>query len=168
MHIRQLGQWSAGNWFVLAAPVLGFAAWLIARSVSWTDDARMTEAALLVDATITLPVLYALCYGRSLPLWQVAVRMVGIACLGTYLLSFIIPAEAQLLLPHFAWARTVGMALLLLIELRLFIAGVRLLFKEGVTSEQLSAETGAPRPLAKLMLLEARMWKGLARYFRRR
>ena len=168
MRGEQARQWSARNWFVLVAPLLFAVAWLISRSTAWAQDASVVEAGLLADATITLPLLYALCYRRSLPLWRLAIRMIGIACLGIYLVSYLVPPDSQSLLPGFAWARTLGFALLCLIELRLLIAGIRLMFKSDVTAEQLTAATGAPPLLAKLMLLEARMWKGLARFLRRR
>ena len=168
MRSAQARQWSANNWFVLVAPLLFVLAWFIGRSTAWAQEGAAVEAALLVDATITLPLLYALCYARSLPLWQLAVRMVGIACLGIYLVSYLVPPGSQSLLPSFAWARTVGFALLCLIELRLLITGIRMVFKSDVTAEQLTAATGAPPLLAKLMLLEARMWKGLARFLRGR
>jgi hypothetical protein len=166
MRSERLKQWSAANWFVLIAPILIALAWLIGRSSAWAQDPAAMEAAFLIDATVTLPVLYALCYGRSQPLWQVAVRMLAIACLGIYLLSYLIPTEAQSLLPRFAWARTIGLAVLCLIELRLLIAGIRLVFRSGVTAEQLSAATGAPPIISKLMLLEARFWKSVARFLR--
>ena len=168
MRSDRLGQWSASNWFVLVVPLLLALAWFVSRSTAWPQDAGGVEAALLIDATVTVPLLYALCYGRSLPFWQLAVRMVGIACLGIYLVSYLVPPEAQILLPRFAWARTMGIALLCVIECRLLVVSVRRVFKSGVTAEQLSDQTGAPPILAKLMLLEARMWKRLARFLRGR
>ncbi len=168
MRSDRLGHWTASHWFLLLAPALLATEWFISRSTAWAHDAAATEAALLFDATVTMPVLYALCYRRSLPLWQLTLRMVGIACLGIYLVSYLVPPDAQSLLPGFARARTLGMALLILIEFRLFVAGVRLLFKSGITAEQLSAQTGAPPNLARLMLLEARMGKSVARLLRGR
>ena len=168
MRVERLRQWSKANWFLLVAPALILLAWFVSRSTPWEQDARAMEAALLFDACVTVPALYALCYARALALWQLAVRMAGIACLGIYLVSWIVPAELQSLLPGFAWARTVGLAVLILIELRILLASIRLVFGTGVTAEQLSARTGAPPLVARLMVLEARMWKGLARFIFRR
>lgn len=168
MRAVQAMQWSKANWFVVAAPVLVGFAWLAGRFTRWTTDGQLMEAALLFDACVTLPGLYALCYARTLKLWQLAVRMVAIACLGIYLLSYVVPAGSQVLLPGFAVARTVGLGLVILFELRIAILAVHLLFGKNATAEQISAETGAPLLIAKLMLIEARMWKGLGRFLRGR
>jgi hypothetical protein len=165
--MKRLGRWSATNWFLVAAPLLLVAATLIARATPWAAGGGGMEAVLLFDMCVTLPLLYALCYGRKLKLWQLAVRMVGIACLGIYLLSYVVPVEAQVLLPSFGWARTVGVAVLILVELRLLVAGIRIVFRGNATAEQISATTGAPPVIAKLMLLEARFWKAVWRFFRR-
>jgi hypothetical protein len=166
MRSERLLRWCGANWFALVAPSLVLTAWLVSRAAPWPAGGDM-EVALLVDACVTLPVLYALCYGRSLPLWQLAVRCVGIACLGIYLLGYIVPPHAQVLLPSFGIARTIGLVLLLLIEVRLLIAALRLLFGSELSAEKLSAETGAPPLVAKLMILEARFWKAVWRFLRR-
>ena len=168
MRIERLKHWSASNWFALVAPALVLVAWLASRSIPWAEHGAAMEAALLLDACVTLPVLYALCYAGPLPLWQLAIRMIGIACLGIYGVSCLVPADAQSLLPSFGWGRSIGLAVLILVELRIFLAVVRAVFKTEVTAEQLAIETGAPPLLAKLMMLEARMWKSLWRFFQRR
>jgi hypothetical protein len=156
------------NWFVLVAPVLLLVAWLVSRGTAWTTDARAMEAALLFDACVTLPALYALCYARSLPLPQLALRMLGVACLNVYLLGYIVPAEAQELLPQFAVARWIGLGLLILIELKIMFVAVRLVFGANATAEEVAAKTGAPPLIAKLMVMEARMWKAVGRFLRGR
>ena len=167
MGNRGLARWTASNWFVLVAPLLALAAILIARSTAWRADGASLEAAFIFDACVTLPVLYALCYGRSKPLGQVALRMLALACLGIYLLGWIIPQHAQSLLPSLGWARTAGLAVLILIELRLMVSAIRMVFGAGATAEQFTAKTGAPPLIARLMVLEARMWKALWRLVRR-
>ena len=167
MRTSGLWRWSGDNWFVLAVPLLAATAWLIARAAPWGQDSAGLEAALLIDACITAPLLYALCYGRTLPLWQVAVRMLGLACLGIYLIGLIVPPQAQLLLPSFGWARAIGVAVLLLFELWLLVAALRLVFGAGATAEEVQAKTGAPPLLARLMVVEARFWKAVWRLVRR-
>ncbi len=167
MGADRIFRWSASNWFVLVAPLLSLAAWLISRSTPWPHGGAGMEAALLVDACITVPALYLVCYWRTMPLWQLAVRAIAIACLGIFLLGYIIPAGSQVLLPEFAAARTVGMVLLFLIEVRLVIGAVRMVFTSEVSAEKLSKETGAPPLIAKMMVLEARLWKAVWRFLRR-
>jgi hypothetical protein len=168
MHVSQAQRWALSNWFLVVAPVLILAGWLITRSAPWAGEAHGMEAVLLFDACVTLPVLYALCYARRLALWQLAVRMIGVACLGIYLLTLVVPADAQRLLPQFAAARWVGLGLLVLIELRVLIAAIRLVFAADASAQDVAAKTGAPPLIAKLMVMEARMWKAVGRAFRRR
>jgi len=168
MRIERLRQWSGDNWFLLVLPLLGLAAWLMSRSIAWRSGGDGLEAALLIDACLTIPLLYLLCYGKRLPAWQLALRMIGLACAGIYLISYLVPAEAQRLLPHFEAARWVGLALIIAFELWLFVTAIRLVFRAGTTAEQVQAATGAPPLLAKLLLLEARFWKWVARLFWRR
>ncbi len=167
MGNRQLWRWAASNWFVVVAPLLAVAALLVARSAGWRAAGATLEAALVFDACFTLPVLYALCYSRSKPLRQVVLRMLALACLGIYVLGWIVPADAQLLLPRLAWARTAGLTVLILIELRLVVAVVRMVFGTGASAEQRATQTGAPRFVARLTVLEARMWKAVWRFLRR-
>ncbi len=166
MGDRQLLRWAAANWFVIVAPSLALIGWLSART-AWSRAGVSLEAALIFDAVVTVPALYALCYGRRRPLRPVAVRMVALACLGIYLLGWIVPTDAQVLLPSLGWARNAGLAVLILVELRIMVGALRLVFRAGATSEQLTAQTGAPPLIAKLMLLEVRIWKRLWRLLRR-
>lgn len=167
-RIENLRRWSGANWFLLALPPLVAAAALLVRSAAWSEEGATLEAVLLFDACVSLPALYALCYARALPPWQLALRMVGIACLGLFLLGHIVPPEAQRLLPRFGWARTIGVVVLVLVELRLFVAALRLLFGSGASAQQISARTGAPPWIARLMVMEARFWKAVWRLLRGR
>jgi hypothetical protein len=167
MNGERLRRWSLSNWFLIVAPVLLGVAWFVSRSAVATPDGHGLEPALIFDACVTLPVLYALCYGRRLSVLALTLRMVGIACLAIYLLSFIVPADQQRLLPAFGWARIAGLTLLCLIELRLVAGAVRMVFRSDVTAVELAVKTGAPPFVAKLMVMEARFWKAVWRLFRR-
>jgi hypothetical protein len=167
MESRGLARWTASNWFVVVVPALALAAALIARGGGWRAEGASLEAALIFDACVTIPALYALCYGRSQPARRTALRMLGLACLGIYLLGWLIPAGEQILLPSLKWPRSAGLAILIMIELRLVVAALRLAFRAGVTTQELTEQTGAPPLIGKLMLLEARLWKGLWRFLRR-
>jgi hypothetical protein len=164
----RLWRWGALNWFILLMPALLLIGWLAGRAIPWAEEGRAMETALLIDACVTLPVLYALCYCGRLPHWQLVIRLLGIACLGIYLIGQVVPAEHQALLPAFSWARSIGLGFLILIELWLFVSVLRLVFRSGTTAEQLTAKTGAPPLIAKLLLLEARFWSAVWRFLRGR
>lgn len=166
MRINQMRQWSGANWFVLLLPLLACGFYFFGRSVAPGGDTM--EAALLIDACLGIPLLYLLCYGSQLPWWQLALRMIGLACGGIYLLSWIVPPEAQHLLPQFVIARWVGLAVIIGFELWLLVLMLRLVFRAGTTAEDIQAAGGVPPWIAKLMLLEVRFWKWVARLFRGR
>ena len=67
-RIERLRRWSAANWFLPAAAVLFAIALLVARATPWAVEGAMMETVLLFDFCVSLPLLYALCYARTLPL----------------------------------------------------------------------------------------------------
>lgn len=160
--------WLKANWFVAAVPPLLLVEWLVVRSVG-AEMGPNLEAVVLFDLCLFLPLLYILCYRGALPLKHLLLRVVGLTCLGVYLASYIVPDAAQRLLPNLSAARTAGLVVLALVELRLLVAVLRITFGRGEASvEQVQAASGAPRWIARLMLLEARFWKAVWRLIRRR
>jgi hypothetical protein len=142
------------------------AVWLLARSPAFMQPGG--EAALLADLCLTAPALYALCYGRRQPLRTTLIRALAIACAGVWLASVLIPAAEQSLLPQLAPLRWIGLAVVTLLELRLLVAAVRIAFSGHGTARQVAEATDAPMWVARLMLWEARLWRGVWRILRRR
>jgi hypothetical protein len=141
---------------------------LFTRSVDWQRWGRTAEAVTLFDWMITVPALYFLCYRSTLSVKAMALRLIALACLGVWIASWLVPAAAQEVLPNLSWPRTVGLAALALIELRLLVLALKLAFSDRADAETLTQRTGAPPVLAKLMLLEARFWKAVWTLVRRR
>lgn len=162
-----LREWAAANWFFLVLPVLLLIEWAFSRSSVWSDPAP-AEAAMLFDLCVFMPALYALCYRNQLPVRQLALRTLALSFLGIFIASTLVPAEAQIVLPRLSWARTAGLVVLALIELRLLVEALKLVFSGRSTAEEVSSRTGAPPWIARLMLLEARFWKAVWRLVRRR
>jgi len=163
----RLSPWLRSNWFVLVLPLLLLVEWLVVRSLAG-EMGQHVEAVVLFDLCLFMPALYLLCYRGSLPLKRLALRALGLACLGMYLATYIVPEAAQQLLPHLAWARTVSLPVIALIEIVFIVTVVRLVWRSDATVERVQAASGAPAWVARLMLLEARMWKALWRLIRRR
>lgn len=159
--------WAKANWFVLLLPGLLLFEWAFARSNDWSD-AGLSEPAMLFDLCLVIPALFVLCYRKTLPPSQLALRAMALSCLGIYVASKLVPADAQTLLPHLYWPRMAGLAVLVLIELKLFVAVMKLVFARGSTAEQVAERTGAPAWIVRLMLLEARFWQAVWRFIRGR
>jgi hypothetical protein len=160
--------WATANWFLLVLPLLLAVSWLFTRSVDWGTSAGAAEAVTLFDWMVSIPLLYFLCYRRKVRGKAMAIRLAALACLGVWIASRFVPAEAQDLLPHLTWPRTAGLVVLALIELRLLVLALKMAFSGTASAEELAGRSGAPPLLAKLMLAEARFWQAVWRLIRRR
>jgi hypothetical protein len=158
-----LKSWSSRHWFLLLLPMLVAVSFAVTRTAEGP-----IEAVTLIDWCVSVPLLYFLCYRRQLPARQMALRLLAIACAGIWVAGRLVPAAAQEILPQIGWARALGIAAIALVELRLLVLAVRLTFSGNADAAKLSAATGAPPFLAKLMLLEARFWRTVWRLIRRR
>jgi hypothetical protein len=162
-----LAGWARRNWFVPLLALLVAILWAFARATDWPRDG-VAEAAILFDLCLFVPFLHVLCYRRTLALKPLLIRTAALAFLGLYIASHLIPAEAQHLLAGLGWARLAGLAVLAALELWVLVKVVKLVFGSAATTDQVVATSGAPRWIARLMLIEARFWKWLWRLFRRR
>jgi hypothetical protein len=154
------------NWFVAAVPALLLVEWLVVRDLGG-ELGRLLEATVLFDLCVFMPLLYVLCYRGSVPRNQLALRAVALACLGIYLATYLVPEPLQAVLPRLEPLRLAGLAVLMLIELRLLFIALRLVWGRDASVEQVQAASGAPPWIARLLVLEARMWKRLWRLIRR-
>jgi hypothetical protein len=160
--LRLLGE----HWYPPLFGVMVAAVWLLARTPAFMQPGG--ESALLADLCLTAPALYVLCYGRRQPLRATLIRALAIACAGVWLASWLIPAAEQRLLPQLAPLRWAGLAVVILFEIRLVVAATRIAFSGKATPRQVMEASDAPEWVARLMLLEARFWRGLWRVLRGR
>ena len=159
--------WLRRNWFAPLLAVLLAIEIAFARTTYWAGD-HLAEAAILFDLCLVVPTLHFLCYRRALPRRTLLIRTAGLALGGLFVASWLVPAAAQQWIDDLDWLRTAGLIVLTLIELRLVIAGLRMVFGGRADAAEISSHTGAPEWVARLMLLEARFWKALWRWLRRR
>ncbi len=168
MRSDALTSWMLRHWFLLLLPILAAAAIGLAATIDWRRDGRMAELALLFDACVSLPVLYFLCYRGTMSGGKMALRLIGLACLGIWLATWLVPDQSESLLTQFGWFRTVGIAFLVIFELRLIVGAIRMAFFGRVTADEMATVSGAPPLIAKMMLLEARFWRWVWRTIRGR
>jgi hypothetical protein len=144
------------HWFFFVAPLIVVADLHLALTVQGEFN-RWLEAGLLLDLMLVVPGLYWLCYrskGRA-----AIIKAVALACLGIWVATKLVPEPEQDLLGLMAPLRYLGLAVLLLIEIKLMVAIYRSAFK-GDTVEEITAKGGADMPAwaAKLIAMEARFW----------
>ena len=158
-----LGLWTRRNWFLPVLALLLAIEWGFVRATVWGAGDRMAEGPVLVDLCLFVPLLHYLCYRRRLARRALLIRTAGLVFLGFYFASHLVPAEGQALIPALGWARLLGLAVLALIELWVLVAIVKLVFGGKANAAEVSATSGAPLWVARLMLVEARFWKWLWR-----
>lgn len=163
----KLAGWARRNWFLPLLALLLAIEWGFARATDWPRDG-LAEAVILFDLCLFVPLLHFLCYRRTLALKQLLVRTAALFLLGIYIASHLIPAEAQHLVAGLGWARLAGLAVLAALELWILVRIVKLVFGSRTSAEEIVETSGAPLWIARLMLIEARLWKWLWRLLHRR
>ena len=153
------------NWFWPVTLVLMGAAWSLSANLP-PQDLDGWEVAVLFDVLITLPLLFALCYSGKLTRKNLIIRILTLQCLGIWLATKIVPVESQILLPQLSWLRYAGLAVLVLVELRIMVVQFKTVVKADTTSKQLE-EIGMAPFLAKLALLKAHFWRWVFSAFKR-
>jgi hypothetical protein len=162
-----LRDWLRANWVMVAVPVLLLVEWLVVRDIGG-EMGRFLEAVVLFDLCVFIPLLYVLCYRDKVARRQLVLRALALACLGIYVATYLVPEPMQAILPELGVLRIAGLAVLMLIELRLLIAAIRIVWGRGGSVEEVQAASGAPPWMARLMVMEARFWKAVWRLIRRR
>ena len=134
----------------------------------WTHP-RLFESAVLFDFVIVLPLLYLWCYrarGAKLIL-----PMIGLASLGIWAASLLIPAERQHVLGSIAWLRTLAIAVLVLIEVKILFSFYKAVFASDSTPEdiadKLAKDVSLPPWLTRVLAVEARMLRRLCGLLKR-
>lgn len=164
--------WLSRHWFFPVALIVALGDLGSVYATGWTD-AALLEAALLFDLAVLLPCLYWWCYrqnGRA-----AVVKAVALACLAIWCTGKIVPEEHHHFLDAFVWIRYVGLAGLLVLEIKLTV----MIYKAVVFSGQSRSEAqqrlesdGLPPWLAKFVAFEASLWRRawlfLQRVFRRK
>jgi hypothetical protein len=144
------------HWFFLTAPII-FAVDLYAGLSLRGEIDRLLEAGLLFDLAVVIPGLYWLCYrqrGR-----KAVVRAAAMACLGIWVASKVVQESEQDLLEYVVPIRYAGLAVLIWLEVAVFLAVYRTIFKGGSIAEATSqAPAEVPQWAARLLAREARFW----------
>ncbi|HEX8388737.1 MAG TPA: hypothetical protein VF636_06945 [Sphingomonas sp.] len=145
------------HWFWPVAAVAFLASWNLSATLDWSREARLGEAAMLIDWCLFLPFLYALSL-RGAPPKVVAIRTLAIACSGLWVAKLLVPDASEALIARWDWLRWIGMAGLTAVELAVGVALFKLVLGDRADARALE-RAGAPPLLAKLLLLEARFWR---------
>ena len=146
------------HWFLPVAALVAGGDLTLALVDSWSDPVLL-EAGILFDLAVVLPVLYWWCYrkrGRAALL-----KAAALSCLGIWVAGHIVPDQHHDLISTVGFARYIGLAVLLVIELKLVVAIYRAAFSKSGSNHALAAakDAGMPEWAARLMVWEASLWR---------
>lgn len=148
------------HWFIPAAIAVAIADTALVVLDGWSNPA-LVEAGLLFDLAVVVPALYLWCYrARGM---AAVVRAIALACLGVWVAGVVVPDEHHDLLHIVGVARYVGLAVLLVIELKLVLVICRSVFRKdvdaGPAAMAAALDAGMPAWTARLMAWEAALWR---------
>ena len=160
--------WLRGHWFypLAIAVVLGDVSTL--HFQDWRHP-RLFESAVLFDLAVVLPLLYFWCYRARGT--AVILPMVSLASLGIWATSQLIPAEHQHVLNSVGWLRTMAIAVLAMVEIKILFGFYKMIFSSDKTPEEIADELAndikLPLWLMRLVALEARILRSLSQFVKR-
>lgn len=171
--VQKIGRALRVHWFVLAALVVLVGDLAVTALDGWSSP-RLLEAGIVFDLAVVIPALYLWCYrsrGKA-----AIVRAVALGCLGIWVAGHVVPDEHHRILGTVGLVRYVGLAVLLVIELKLVVAIYRAAFGEAkdAAPAALTAarDAGMPEWAARLMAWEAALgrkaWNAVRRLLGRR
>ena len=155
--------WLRINWFYPLAIAVVLSDVSALNFQDWSHP-RLFEGAVLFDLAVILPLLYLSCYRAKGA--AVILPIVSVASLGIWATSRLIPAEHQHILGSVSWLRTMAIAVLVMIEIKILFGFYKAIFASDKTPEEiagkLSKDIKLPLWLTRLVALEARILRRLS------
>lgn len=124
---------------------------------------QIKEIGVLFDLAVLIPALYLMCYWTNGK--KVLIKATALACLGIWVAGHIVPNEHHSILNEVGLLRYIGLAVLIIMQVRIGIEIFRLAFSSKTDTESDSAvkqkaeEEGIPPWIANLMAWESRIWR---------
>ena len=148
------------HWFFFVAAAVVAADSFLASLDGWSNP-RLIEAGILFDLGIVIPTLYLWCYrsrGKA-----AVIRAIALSCLGIWVAGHVVPSEHHQILSTVGFFRYIGLAVLIVIELKLAAIIVRATFRRDSDAAPAvltaAKEAGMPEWAARLMAWEASLWR---------
>lgn len=120
----------------------------------------MIEVGLLFSFVIVLPALYWWCY--RLREAATITQAIAMACFAIWIAGHVIPPEHQNILITYGWLRYVGIAGLVVVELRVVVFVYVSVFSRDASKADVTdalAQVGMPLWLSRLIAAEALFWR---------
>ena len=148
------------HWFFLAAVCVAAADLFVVTLDNWSNP-ELLEAGILLDLSIVIPALYLWCYhcrGKAAVL-----RAAALSCLGIWVAGRCVPSEHHHILSAIGFVRYIGLAVMLVFEIKLVVMIYRAAFgrdsKAAPAAFAAAKDAGMPEWAARIMAWEASLWR---------
>jgi len=156
------------KWFFLIALPLAIAIeWAFARTLDWTAYPR-SEWVALFDLCVFMPLLYLAAFTSELTRKARLLRCLGIAGTGLFAARFIVPESNQFIIGELSALRNVALIGILAFEGWIFWKVVGAVYRRNADAKTLEREFAIPEWIARLMVIEAKFWKAVWAFLRRK
>lgn len=156
------------NWFFLVALPLAVAIeWAFARSLDWSAYPR-SEWVALFDLCVFMPLIYLAAFSSELSGKARLLRCLGIAGLGLFASSLIVPEPNQFIIGELSALRNFAMVAIVAFEGWVLWKVIGAVYRRNADAQTLEREFAMPEWIAKLMVLEAKFWKAVWAFLRRK
>ena len=153
--------------FLIALPSAIVIEWAFARTLDWTAYPR-SEWVALVDLCLFMPLVYLTAFSSTLARKARLLRAAGIAGLGLFAARFIVPDANQFVLGQLSAVRDAMLVFVLLFEGWVLWKVIGAVYRKGADAKQLERDFAMPEWIARLMVLEAKFWKAVWHFLRRK
>lgn len=153
--------------FLFVLPLAIACEWAFAASLNWEDYPR-SEWVTLIDLCLFVPLVYFTFFSSSLETKPRLIRTLGVAGLGLFAARLIVPEANQFVIAELAYLRNFVLAFVLVFEGWVLYKVITAVYKRNVDAKTLEREFAMPEWIAKLMVLEARLWKAVWGFFKRK
>jgi hypothetical protein len=156
------------HWFFVAAVLVTGVNSAIAFTDTW-DPPRLLEAGMLFDLALVIPALYWLCYRKTdKSIWP---RLIAVGCLGIWVAGHLVPDQHHYLLSDLSVLRYAGLAILVLLELKLIFAMYRAAFGTGDHAQhkldEVFEDAALPPWVQRIVKWEVGVWKQIGAALKR-
>jgi len=146
--------------FLIALPSAIAIEFAFAATLDWSAYPR-SEWVALVDLCVFMPLIYLLFFASELPAKTRAIRAAGVAGLGLFAASFIVPQPHQFITAELSNLRNAMLVVIVLFEGWVMWKVIGALYRRNADAKTLERDFAMPEWVAKLMVLEAKFWKSV-------
>ncbi len=153
--------------FLIVLPIAIAIEFAFARWLDWSAYPR-AEWVALVDLCVFMPLVYLGLFSSEFSAKARGLRALGIAGIGLFAASWIVPSANQFLISELASLRAAPLVFVLAFEGFVFFKVMQALYAKNADAKEIERDFAVPPLIPKLLVLEAKFWKAVWGLFRRK